>query len=279
MNLTIPQRSTTAHGAAYITAGGGEPLVLIHGVGLRLEAWTPQIEAFSATHRVIALDLPGHGQSALLAEGARIPEFVVWLKQAIDDLGCGPVNLCGHSMGALITLGFSLTHPDLVRRAALICGVYKREAAARDAVMARAREIAVGHRDVEGPLARWYRPQRSPEEAQALAITREWLSTVSHEGYATAYRAFAEGDRIYADRLSELNCPVLFLTGEFDPNSTPRMVAEMAAAAPNSRAVVVRDEKHMVHLVAPEPVNTALRTWLANPPNNNLAARQRRSER
>ena len=262
MSLIIPQRSKTTHGAAYVAVGSGEPLVLVHGVGLRLEAWTPQLETFSTTHRVIAVDMPGHGQSAPLAEEARIPEFVVWLKEVIDDLGCGPMNLCGHSMGALITLGFSLTYPELVRRAALICGVYKREPAARDAVIARAREIADGYKDVEGPLARWYRPARSPAEAQALATTREWLSTVSREGYATAYRAFAEGDRIYADRLFELNCPMLFLTGEFDPNSTPRMVAEMAVAAPNSRAVVVRDEKHMVHLVAPEPVNAALRSWL-----------------
>jgi pimeloyl-ACP methyl ester carboxylesterase len=48
-------------GTSFIEKGEGEALLLIHGVGLNAEAWGPQIEAFSATHRVIALDMFGHG--------------------------------------------------------------------------------------------------------------------------------------------------------------------------------------------------------------------------
>ncbi|WP_312858733.1 alpha/beta fold hydrolase [Rhizobium sp. G21] len=59
----IPQRCKTPSGAAYAVAGAGDPLVLIHGVGMRLEAWTPQIEALSKRFEVIAVDLPGHGES------------------------------------------------------------------------------------------------------------------------------------------------------------------------------------------------------------------------
>lgn len=263
--LTIPQRSKTSHGAAYVCVGEGEPLLLVHGVGLRLEAWAPQIEALSTTHRIIAVDMPGHAQSAPLAEGARIADFVDWLEDVVVELGCGPVNLCGHSMGAMITIGFGLTYPDLVRRAALVCGVYKRQDAARKAVLARATEIVKGTMDVEGPLARWYDADRSPEEAQTIEVTRKWLTSMSRTGYSTAYQAFAGGDLVYADRLQELGCPALFLTGELDPNSTPQMAREMAAVTLKGRAVVVPGERHMVHLVAPEPVNTALRAWLCEP--------------
>ncbi|MFD1807175.1 alpha/beta fold hydrolase [Gemmobacter lanyuensis] len=46
-----------------IEAGTGAPVLLIHGVGMRAEAWGPQIATLSATHRVLAVDMPGHGES------------------------------------------------------------------------------------------------------------------------------------------------------------------------------------------------------------------------
>lgn len=168
-------------------------------------------------------------------------------------------------MGALIALGVSLEGPSTVRRVALLCGVHRRSPEAREAVRARAEVITNGERGVEGPIARWYRPSRSPDEARAADLTRRWLSSVSATGYAAAYRAFADGDRWYAYRLPELRPPALFLTAELDPNSTPRMSEEMARLAPAGRAVVVPGERHMVPLTAPRIVNAALRGWLEEP--------------
>ena len=54
----------TRNGIAFLEQGQGEAVLLIHGVGLNAEAWGPQIAALAETHRVIALDMPGHGQSA-----------------------------------------------------------------------------------------------------------------------------------------------------------------------------------------------------------------------
>jgi len=264
MTSKIPPRSRTREGAAYIAAGAGEPLVLLHGVGLRLEAWGPQIAALSASHRVIALDLPGHGESAPLPPGSRLPDFVAWLGRALDSVGCGPASVAGHSMGALIALGAALEFPDRIRRVALICGVGPRSAAAREAVAARARQIAEGARDIEGPLARWFGDEDSPERRACC----DWLSSVDPDAYATAYRAFAEGDALYAGRIGALACPALFLTGEGDLNSTPAMAQAMAEATLNGRAVVVPGHRHMVGMTAPEAVNAALRDWLAVTPSD-----------
>lgn len=65
MTSTILPRSNIGSLAA-ITAGEGPLVLLIHGVGLRAEAWGAQIDALSATCRVIAVDMPGHGGSAPL---------------------------------------------------------------------------------------------------------------------------------------------------------------------------------------------------------------------
>ena len=96
---------------SYREAGQGAPVVLIHGVGLQSAAWGPQVEALAKTNRVIALDMPGHGGSSPLTDGATLPDFVAWLHRALDALGLNQVSLAGHSMGALITLGFAATPP------------------------------------------------------------------------------------------------------------------------------------------------------------------------
>ncbi|MGQ0567013.1 MAG: alpha/beta fold hydrolase [Gemmobacter sp.] len=289
--------------ARALEAGRGEPLLLLHGVGLRAEAWGPQIGALSTLARVAAVDLPGHGDTdhlappaavpalsdAVAASGAgdrphrrapsplggegrgeggsapatgpvpRLPDFVAWAARVVAALDLGPVNLAGHSMGALIALGLAVEYPDLVRRVALLNGVHRRDAASRAAVLARADDIAAGRGGAEGPLSRWFGPGDAAPRAQVAG----WLAQVAPQGYATAYRAFAEGDGVYADRLGDIACPFLALTGDGDANSTPAMARAMAALAPQGRAVVIAGHRHMVNLTAADKVTHALKDWLA----------------
>jgi pimeloyl-ACP methyl ester carboxylesterase len=240
----------------YIEQGQGAPVVLIHGVGLCAEAWGPQIDALSAAHHVYALDMPGHGTTSPLPAIARLPEYVAWAARAITALQA-PVSLAGHSMGALIALGLGVDHPGLVTRIAALTPVHRRAPAAKAAVLNRAAEIARGEGCIDAPLARWFTPAEAPIRAQVA----HWLSTVSAEGYATAYRAFAEGDATYADRLSQIRCPALILTADGDANSTPEMTRAIAAAC-HGTALVIENHRHMVNLTAPTEVTAALQTWL-----------------
>ena len=244
-------------------AGQGAPVVLIHGVGMQSAAWTPQIHALAATHQVIALDLPGHGGSDPLPAHATLSDYVDWLDAVLDALDVGPVNLVGHSMGAMIAGGYAVCHPDRVARVALLNGVFRRSVQARQAVMARAAEIREGRFDLKTPLDRWF--GETPKDQQARAQVSDWLSSVNMGGYATAYAAFAAGDSTYADRFSAITCPLLALTGDGDPNSTPAMARAMADAAQNGRAVVLAGHRHMVNLTDPEAVTAALRAWLDTP--------------
>ncbi len=260
MTRTIPPRSETPSGTSYLAMGEGEPLVLIHGVGLRAEAWAAQMADLSATRRVIALDMPGHGGSAPLAPDARLPDFVAWAARTLDELGLDRANLAGHSMGALITGGMAATHPDRLARVALLCGVHRRAPDAAAAVRARAASLRDGLRDSAGPLARWF---GNDTALPAYALVKDWLDTVDSGGYATAYTAFATGDGLYADAWPDVRLPALFLTGALDANSTPAMAREMAATTPRGRAVVIEGHGHMAPMTAPDSVNSALTDWLA----------------
>lgn len=234
------------------------PVLLIHGVGMRAEAWGPQIEALSATHRVIAADMPGHGGTTPLPAEARLPDFVAWAARLVEALGLGPVSLAGHSMGALVAGGLAVERPDLVSRVALLNAVHLRSAEARASVLARADEIAQGQGSIEGPLDRWF----APNQRVVRNTVAHWLHQVDAQGYATAYRAFAEGDAVYADRLGSVTCPALLLTGEGDRNSSPQMSRDMAKAMLLGRAQVIAGHRHMMNLTAPYLVNDALQNWL-----------------
>ena len=261
MLQTLP-RSKTPSGAAYLERGEGrETLVLIHGVGMRIEAWQPQIDRLANDFRVIAVDLPGHGFSEALDGAPGLPRYVEWLRRFLVEVAARSVNVAGHSMGALIASGIVATSPEMVRRVALLNGVHRRERDARKAVEARAREIGSGAFDRVAPLARWFSADEAKTEAYALV--RDLLKAVDPAGYAAAYAAFASGDEVYADCWPKVDCPALFLTGDGDLNSTAEMAQDMAAAARRGRAVVIEGHRHMVNLTAPEEVNRALAEWLA----------------
>lgn len=243
--------------ASMIAAGQGAPLVLIHGVGLRAEAWGPQISDLSRHFHVIALDMPGHAGSDPLAAGAMLPEYVAWAAGVLGDLNLGPVAVAGHSMGALIALGLAVEYPDLVAGVAALNGVYQRSDAARRAVLARAAEISQGHIDPQAPLSRWFEAG-DPARAQV----QDWLEKVDLAGYGAAYQAFALGDCTYAARLKTILCPSLILTADGDANSTPQMAATMADHIKNASVVILSGHRHMVNLTAPDQVTRALNTWL-----------------
>lgn len=245
----------------YVEKGSGEPLVLLHGVGMQAAAWYPQIEYFSAAgYRVIAVDMPGHGASDRLAPNSSLQDFVAWAIEFLTTMKLEQVNLAGHSMGSLITLGVSVTRPDLIKRMAMLNGVYKRTPEARAAVQARAVELKNGKGDSSAPLARWFGDSAAFKDiAQQV---RRWLDEVDLEGYATAYSAFANGDEVYANRWSEVVCPALILTGREDWNSTAQMAEQMAQLTAKGNAVVLDGERHMVNLTNPEQVNKAMQDWL-----------------
>lgn len=254
-------RSKTASGTAFATFGEGEPLLLIHGVGMRLEAWAPQILHFGRTHQVIAIDMPGHGESAPLSAGSGLKDFVSWLGRVIEDLGLDRVNLAGHSMGALIAGGAAVSFPHRIARVACLNGVFRREPEAKRLVLERAAAIWTQGVDTQSPLKRWF-----DEDAESVAVRNlviGWLAGMDPRAYAITYTAFAMGDETFADDWPGVTAPALFLTGDGDPNSTPTMSRRMAELAPRGRACIVEGHRHMVNLTAPGAVNAAMETWLA----------------
>ncbi len=139
-----------------IEVGNGPPVALIHGVGLRADAWGAQIEALAAHYHVRAYDTPGRGGSTPVGERRSLADYTDRFAEAIAAFG-EPTLVAGHSMGALIVLDLGIRYPDLVRGVAALNGVFRRSDETKQAVQARAASLVASNQaDLSATLPRWF---------------------------------------------------------------------------------------------------------------------------
>jgi len=101
---------------AYLEGGSGEPLVLVHGIGADKDNFAQIAPFLRGIGRIIALDLPGFGESSkppdadysIEAQAERLGQF-------LDALGLPRAHFAGSSMGGAIALGFAHLHPERVQ--------------------------------------------------------------------------------------------------------------------------------------------------------------------
>ena len=257
MTKITPQMSNfgTLHA---IKKGQGKRLVFIHGVGLCHEAWIPQIEVFSDHYEVIALDLPGHGQSPL-ENAISFADFKQRLLEALEDMGEDYI-LIGHSLGALLSLGIAVDNPHHMRAFVCVNPVYQRDEAAREAVLNRAHDLRIlshEQRNHAPTLDRWYGNDYPFLRKQ----TEAWLNGAGG-GYGVAYNIFAQYQDPSLATLKQITQPSLIITGEDDPNSTPEMTKILAASMQNAKEHFIKTARHMMPLTHAKPFNMALRHFL-----------------
>jgi pimeloyl-ACP methyl ester carboxylesterase len=107
----------------YLEAGPRDapPVVLLHGLGATSASFLPTIRDLSADHRVIALDLPGFGESGKPLRPLRPAFFARHVVAMLDELRIRHAHLVGNSMGGRVALEVALRYPYRVSRLALLC--------------------------------------------------------------------------------------------------------------------------------------------------------------
>ena len=235
-----------------IMAGTGPRLVLLHGVGLRAEAWAAQIDALAEIYEVIAPDMAAHGDSTAFSAEPNLRDFSDRVAAALSE----PVFLAGHSMGAMIALDIAHRYPERVRGIAALNGVFERNAKEAESVRSRADNLdGKTAADPEPTLKRWFGNEPSAERAAC----QSWLTSVNPAAYQSAYSAFATSDLPSAKTLQTIECPAVFITGAEEPNSTPKMSLAMAEHTPNGQAVIIAGAAHMMPMTHIAQTNSALR--------------------
>jgi len=100
--------------------GSGPAIVLIHGFGAAIDWWDEIAPALAADHRVIRIDLIGHGGTAAPASGYSIERQGALVAAVLDRLGVDRVTVIGHSMGGEVATAFAEMKPARIARMILI---------------------------------------------------------------------------------------------------------------------------------------------------------------
>ena len=237
--------------------------MFLHGFTGSTDTWTTFRSALESQYRVIAVDLPGHGQSSAPDDPARysLDRFAQDLSKVLDELGIESCAVFGYSMGGRAALRFALAHPE--RLSALILestssGIHdehsRKARFEADETLARLIE-----RDgIDAFVARWERlPMWNSQSALAdsgRAALREQRLANSPRGLANSLRGAGAGADLPAlDQAGKITARTLVLAGELDPPYIEH-ARRLSAAIPHATLRVIPQSGHAIHLEQPDLV-------------------------
>jgi pimeloyl-ACP methyl ester carboxylesterase len=238
----------------FLIEGKGPLVVLIHGVGARLENWDGVASRLASEFRVLRYDLRGHGESTRAPGPYSLPLLADDLMALLEHIGTREANVAGHSLGGMIAQMFALRHATIVRRLALLSAVAGRSNEERERVAARIDLIRAGDpgEHFRNSLPRWFTDafiQANPELITAYAARN---ATNDPDCYAAAYRVLALED--LDSQLEQIHVPTLVATGEHDLGSNPRMSELMSRRINDATLRILPGLKHSILVEAPHVV-------------------------
>src|SRR4051794_1180238 len=122
MTTSPVRESVVVHGhrRAYVRAGSGPALLLLHGIGNSCQTWAGVIDRLAESHTVIAPDLLGHGESDKPRGDYSIAAYANGMRDLLSVLGIEQATVVGHSLGGGIALQFAYQFPERCQRLALV---------------------------------------------------------------------------------------------------------------------------------------------------------------
>jgi pimeloyl-ACP methyl ester carboxylesterase len=275
--LRFRRIKTAAGGLSVTEAGAGPPVILLHGLGATKVSFLPTVAALAGTHRAIAVDLPGFGDSVKpIRARYDAAYFAGGVVALLDALELEHAHVVGNSMGGRVALEVGLRYPERVDRLALL---------APSLAWLRDRPWA--------PLLRWVAPQlgliQPAPRAAVEAIVRRVIPGAQEEWTAAGIDEFlrsyltprgraafyAAARNIYLEepygtnglwtRLGELEPPSLFVWGRRDTLVPIKFAEHVRRALPGAEHLEL-DCGHVPQLERPKQTHAALSHFLARTP-------------
>ena len=269
MMSMILQKNKTQNGIAFHKTGKGDPIILIHGLGLRAESWIKQINDLKKHFTVYAIDLPGHGKSNLLKfKTITLKSYCEAIVDFIKTKKIYRPIIIGHSLGALITIEIAGTHTRLLKSGVAVTAIFNRSKEASQKVRLRAKEINENPNDnivIHEPIQRWFGQSKSQNilkySKTIQGLLRLNKKIFNLKGYASAYSVFANIKGNSKQVIKNIKIPMLYITGEKDFNSTPEMSKKLAKINKN-KYIVIKNARHILPLTHSKQFNFHLNQFI-----------------
>jgi len=247
----------------YETAGAGQPLVLLHGLGSSSADWALQMPAFSARYRVITVDLRGHGRSQDGAWRYTIAQMAEDVAALLDELKEPPAHVVGLSLGGCTAQILAARHPRQVR-SLVLCNTFAR--LRPDSLHSAATLLRRGWLFATAPMpvvaryvARGLFPKPEHQAIYEEAVTR--LSRNRKRPYLAAMRAVVAFDT--RALLVAIRCPTLVLAGDSDTTVPRAAVLALAQGIAGARFSLIADSGHASPYDQPDEFNRQVMEFLS----------------
>lgn len=250
----------------YTVEGSGAPVLLVHGVGARLENWAAVAALLARNFRVVSYDLRGHGRSTKAPGPYSLELFADDAAALLDHLDIASAHVAGHSLGGMIAMMVAVRHPRRVSQLAVLSAAAGRTEDEQRKVMERVALIANGipGEHFANSLSRWFTEEfraANPELMQQYAARNKENDPAC---YAAAYALLASSE--LAPELHRIAVPTIIVTGEHDLGSNPRMARLIHAGIRGSTLRVLPRLRHSILIEAPQRVAALLDAFFRGEP-------------
>jgi len=256
-----------------LEAGSGPPVVAVHGLGGTKGSFLPTVVALASGFRVIALDLPGFGDSDKpLGAAYDAPYFAAVVVDLLDALDIECAHLIGNSLGGRVALEIGMRHPDRAGRLALLAPslAWKRQRTLAPLLRIVRPELGLLQftpRSVVGTVVHRLIP--GADNGWAAAGVDEFLRAFHTPAgksafYAAARHIYLEepnGSNGFWPRLGELQADALFIWGHRDRLVPIAFARHVAQALPAARHLEL-DCGHVPQIERPRETHAAIRAFL-----------------
>ena len=254
----------------YEEHGSGEPLLLIMGWGGNATSWQPQIPGLAEAYRVIAFDNRGVGRTAAPEGPYSITQMAADTIGLLDALDVPAAHVFGVSMGGMIAQEFALAYPDRVSTLVLGCTSPGSSAAAGATKLRDEIDTFRETSGEDGPDAEWFAGflkllwteealTRSDSSVQDFVLSLIRYPPTAH-GLRSQATAVAGHDTY--DRLPQIGCPTLVMTGAEDTLIAPRNSGLLADRIPDAELRAFPGLRHAFHLERADLVNSLIIDFL-----------------
>lgn len=258
-------RSRDGTRLCYRSAGDGPPLLLVHGTTADHTRWRPLLPHLEPVFTVHAVDRRGRGGSGdartyeVASEFEDVAAVVDWLAREAGT----PVDLLGHSFGAVCALGAALRTGNL-GRLVLYEPPFRDTRAAYPTGLVEQLDALLTAGDREGVVATFIREVvRMPEpEFAAYRALPAWPARVAAAHTIPRELAVDLEAAIELEQLAALRTPTLLLSGGDSPEWMRADTARIAAALPDARVSVLEGQQHIAIDLIPERFAREVRDFL-----------------